>query len=484
MSGPLSGLRGWLAGRTSAQLSVAVAVLAALALSGSVVITGQAVRADQRQKAALVALADYATMVDKLGAQAWLGADQVTEADAAYFSAWLTAFQSGPSREDRTLEEVCRTGRGGAGVRFIRAPSGKPAGLAALEDARSRRLKGLGDDVYVAALPAGTLCPGRDVEVVVVKRQAGALEIIVGRVVDRSGEAWGRAVLIVGLSGLLILISGLTAAVFARHRLGLALAEVSASLDRAAMGDFSRRPPVDDIAPELRPLSLRVNRTLDRLEELLGWLRDSSDQLAHDFRTPLARATARLERLGEAATPGERARLLQLAGDDLRHLTRAMNETLALRDGSAWVFERVQLDELVIATAELYEPLADTRAVRLVTEVEPASVLGVRSLLQRALTNLVDNAVKFSPEGGVVTLRAHPTDTGVEVSIADQGPGMDPGRARGPVEDAVSDDPARNGVESHGMGLPFVRAVVRRHGGVLTIGDAGPGAIVTARFSR
>ena len=133
MTGPLSGLRGWLSGRTSAQLSVAVAVLAALALSGSVVITGQAVRADQRQKAALVALADYAAMVDKLGVQAYLGADQVTEADAAYFSAWLTAFQSGPIQEDRTLEEVCRTGRGGAGVRFIRAPSGKPAGLAALE---------------------------------------------------------------------------------------------------------------------------------------------------------------------------------------------------------------------------------------------------------------------------------------------------------------------------------------------------------------
>ena len=81
MTGPLSGLRGWLSGRTSAQLSVAVAVLAALALSGSVVITGQAVRADQRQKAALVALADYAAMVDKLGVQAWLGADQVTEAE-------------------------------------------------------------------------------------------------------------------------------------------------------------------------------------------------------------------------------------------------------------------------------------------------------------------------------------------------------------------------------------------------------------------
>ena len=161
-----------------------------------------------------------------------------------------------------------------------------------------------------------------------------------------------------------------------------------------------------------------------------------------------------------------------------------MNETLALRDGSAWVFEQVQLDQLLQSTAELYEPLADTKGVRLVVEVEPASVLGVRTLLQRALTNLVDNAVKFSPEAGVVTLRARPTPTGVEVVIADQGPGMDPARARGGVESTANEDSVRNGIESHGMGLPFVRAVVRRHGGVLTIDDAGPGAIVTARFSR
>lgn len=480
----LSGPGGWLSRRTTAQLSIAVAVLAALALSGSVIITGQAVRADQRQKAALAALADYAAMVDKLGVQAWLGADQVTEADAAYFSAWLTAFQSGPDREDRSLEEVCRTGRGGAGVRFIRAPTGKPAGLAELEDARARRLPALGEDVYAARLPAGTLCPGRDVEVVVVKRQAGALQIIVGRVVDRAGEAWGRAALIVGLSGLLILISGLTAAVFARRRLGQALAEVSASLDRAAMGDFSRRPPVDDIAPELRPLSLRVNRTLDRLEELLGWLRDSSDQLAHDFRTPLARATARLERLEEVEGVQERARLARLAGDDLRQLTRAMNETLALRDGSAWVFERVQLDELARATLDLYEPLAETRGIRLEAEIAPATLLGVRTLLQRAMTNLVDNAVKFSPDGATVRLITRTTETGVEFSIVDEGPGM-PATGDGPAPvNGPPTLPDPGSVSSHGMGLPFVRAVVRRHGGTLTIRDAGPGTIVTARFSR
>ena len=127
--------RAWLGRRTLAQLSVAVGVLAALALTGSLVVTGLAVRAEQRKQAALSALADYAAMASKLGGDAGLAEGSVTAADAAYFSTWLAAFQDGPAatQNDVTLEETCRTGRGGAGVRLIRAPVGKPAGLASLE---------------------------------------------------------------------------------------------------------------------------------------------------------------------------------------------------------------------------------------------------------------------------------------------------------------------------------------------------------------
>ena len=81
--------------------------------------------------------------------------------------------------------------------------------------------------------------------------------------------------------------------------LGNIITGVSQALDRAAVGDFSVRAPEVGVAPELTELTVQANRTLDRLEELLSWLRDSADQLAHDFRTPLARATARMERLAE-----------------------------------------------------------------------------------------------------------------------------------------------------------------------------------------
>jgi signal transduction histidine kinase len=260
------------------------------------------------------------------------------------------------------------------------------------------------------------------------------------------------------------------------------VADVSRALDLASVGDFSVRAPETAVAPELTELTGQVNLTLDRLEELLSWLRDSADQLAHDFRTPLARASARLDRLKEASTTPEARALAEEARADLTRLTRAMNEAMTLRDGEAWVFETVRLDRLAASAAELYQPLAEERDVVIRVEASPVSVLGVRSLLQRAVTNLVDNAVKFSPEGGVVTLSVRRDDGKPALSVADQGPGLDP---------ELLDDPARavsraadEGRESHGMGLAFVRAILKRHGAAMTIDDACPGAVVTARFSR
>ncbi|WP_426038688.1 ATP-binding protein [Brevundimonas sp. DC300-4] len=468
-----SGLVAWMARRTLTQLASGLAILAAVALTGSLVVTGQAARLDQRQQAALSALDDFGAMASKLPADTSMDVGDMTEGDAAYMSAFLSAFQDGPTRNVTTLEQTCRTGQGGAGVRFIRAPVGKPAGLLALETTRAERMTRLGDGVFLIRLEAGQLCLTRSVDVIVVKRPIGSLSIIVGRVVDPAGVAWRWAVLAVALTGALILVSGLTAALFARQRLTSAIAEVSLVLDRAALGDFSRRAPDVAVAPELTQLSNQVNRTLDRLEELLSWLRDSADQLAHDFRTPLARASARLDKLMETEDPVERKRLGEAAGRDIAEITRAMNEAMALRDGEAWLFESVRLDVLAEAAVELYQPIADIRDIRIVAEGEPVSVLGVRSLLQRAVANLVDNAVKFSPDGGVVTLRAWDCDEGPCLSVGDQGPGMSGNQPSMP-----------RAKDSHGMGLAFVRAILRRHGGRMTIDDARPGAIVTARFSR
>ncbi|MBA4803750.1 MAG: HAMP domain-containing histidine kinase [Brevundimonas sp.] len=472
-----SGGRGWLGRLTTTQLAAGIAVLSAAALTASLLVTGAAVRHEQRQTAALAALDDYSAMVAKLNLDSGMTRESITPADAIYLSNWLAAFQDGPARqgEAQSLEEACRTGRGGAGVRFIRPPVGEPAGLAVLGGEMGERAPRLGADVWVVRLKAGQLCRARPVEVVVVRRAVGALDIAVGRVVDRSGAAWARAVAIVLGLGVLLLVLGLAVAAFARRRFTSAVREVSRALDRAAVGDFSLRAPATGVAPELTELSGHVNRTLDRLEELLAWLRDSADQLAHDFRTPLARASARLDQLAAAASDPATRRLAAEARADLDALIRAMNEAMALRDGEAWRFETVRLDRLAAQAAELYQPLAEERGVSIRLAIGPTEVLGVASLLQRAVANLVDNAVKFSPEGGEVVLAAGRDDAGPWLSVADEGPGF---AAEGP---APPTDPER---ESHGMGLAFVRAILRRHGAAMTIDDGRPGAVVTMRFSR
>ncbi len=234
------------------------------------------------------------------------------------------------------------------------------------------------------------------------------------------------------------------------------------------------------MAPELTELTAHVNRTLDRLEELLSWLRDSADQLAHDFRTPLARAATRLDRL-RTGDEANAAALAAQARDDIRALTRAMNEAMALRDGEAWAFEQVRLDQIVGAAAELYQPIADERGIMIEVDASPASALGVRSLLQRAVTNLVDNAVKYSPHGGRIRLTAESVEGGARVAVADQGPGFDPD---GLHQRCLRTDTEGSEPESHGMGLAFVRAILRRHGASMTIEDAAPGAIVSLDFRR
>jgi signal transduction histidine kinase len=454
----------WLERRTSTELASALAVLAAVALTGSLMITGRAAQLDQRQQAALAALADFTAIAVALPPDT-----DAPGAEAPSPSAVLAALEDGPGDQAITLEETCRTGRGGAAVRLIRPAVGKPAGLTALETAPARPLVTLGPDVHLVRLAPGDLCLNRAVEAVIVRRPVGPLEVTVGRVVDPAGAAWRRAVLAVFGVGVLILAAGLTAATVARRRMATALAKVTKALDRAAVGDFSYRAPEVSVAPELAELSGQVNRTLHRLDELLTWLRDSADQLAHDFRTPLARATARLDQLAASDDARTRTRLIRETRQDLADVSRAMTEALALRDGEAWSFESVRLNTLARSAVELYEPIAEQRGIRLSAEVEPVAVMGVRSLLQRAVANLVDNAVKFSPDGGAVIIRARPTDDGAILSVADQGPGMGKGEARS---------------DSHGMGLTFVRASLRRHGARLTIEDAAPGTIVTAHFTR
>ncbi|MBN8552128.1 MAG: HAMP domain-containing histidine kinase [Caulobacterales bacterium] len=442
-------------------LAAIVAVFAAVALTASLAVTHGAVRSEQRQRAALAAVSDFNALLSKMDA---LGVGRSVVEEAAIVN-WLNVFQGRPGLES-SVADACSGRVANYGVRWMEAPGGRTAGFRPLAEARARPHEQLGPNVFVLTLPAGTLCPERALEVVAVRDTVGPMRVVMGRVVEPTGRAWGvAAVSVLGMAILLIGL-GLASAAWSRVRMVSGVRRINLSLQKAGRGDFAGPIPIEEMTGDLQDLTREVNVTLGRLQELLAWLRDTSDQVAHDFRTPLARARARLDRFGETGD----ADLVDEARADLRYLTQAMNEALALRDGETWAFETLKLDDVCRAAVELYEPLAEQRRVRFETELTPAETLGVASLLQRAVANLVDNAVKYSPDGGVVRLKSFADPDGAVVIISDQGPGMEMTQSRSQPD-----------VDSHRMGLAFVRAIVRRHGGELLIESDSAGSIVTMR---
>ncbi len=439
---------------SGAWLAAFVTLLAAASLSASLAVTHQAVRSEQRQRAALAALRDYGALLSKMDI---MSAAAPTDAD--YIASWLTVFQTRPG-VTTSIEEACAGRQPNMGLRWVGGPDGATAGAEALASARAEPLEDLGPNVYLLRLPRGSVCADRAVEVVAVRDVAGPMEVIVARMVERTGQAWGAAAFAVAGMGVLLLAFGLATAAWARGRMLSGVSRLNASLEQAGRGEFLPPIPVEEMTGDLRRLTTQVNVTLGRLQELLVWLRDTSDQLAHDFRTPLARARARLDQFDDTGD----VQLIHQARADLRYLTQVMNESLSLRDSEAWAFEEVRLDQVCAAAAELYEPVAEARGIRIETDLAPAPALGVASLLQRAVANLVDNAVKYSPDGALVRITAASDGETARVTVIDEGPGM----AATEAQDA-SERP-----DSHRMGLDFVRAIVRRHGGDIEI-DSGPG---------
>lgn len=442
-------------------LAAFIAVLAAAALTVSLAVTHNAVRSEQRQRAAMAALSDFNALLSKMDT---LGGGTPAAEEAAVVN-WLNVFQGRPGMESN-VADACSGRVINFGVRWLEVPDGRSAGFRPLADARARPMERIGPNVFVLSMPAGTLCPGQAVEVVAVRDSVGPMRVVIGRVVEQTGRAWGLAVGSVVAMGVLLIGFGLASAAWSRARIVSGVRRINASLEQAGQGDFGPPIPLPEMTGDLQDLTRQVNQTLGRLQELLVWLRDTADQVAHDFRTPLARARARLDRFGET---GDVA-LVEEARADLRYLTRAMNEALAIRDGETWAFETVRLDQVCRAAVELYEPIADPRDIRFETELTPAETLGVASLLQRAVANLVDNAVKYSPDGGVVRLKATTEGDQAVVSVSDQGPGM-----------AATEAEKGPDIDSHRMGLEFVRAIVRRHGGELDVETGPQGSTVTMR---
>lgn len=265
----------------------------------------------------------------------------------------------------------------------------------------------------------------------------------------------------------------------ARHLLARRLARISGVADRVVLGDLSTRVKLTGAGDEFDRLSGDINLMLDRISELMDGVRQVSNAIAHDLRTPLARLRGRLESaLRDSDSPERFRATAEAALQELDQVVRIFEALLRIAEIEAGhrraAFAPVDAAALAADVAELYQPLAEQRGLALEAELAPASCTGDRTLVAQALANLVDNAIKYARPGGHVRVRSTTRDGSVELVVEDDGPGIPEGERDKVVRRFYRLEPSR-GTPGSGLGLSLVVSVARLHGGRLELEDAGPG---------
>ncbi len=255
-------------------------------------------------------------------------------------------------------------------------------------------------------------------------------------------------------------------------------------------GDLSRRVPTRGSSDEFDRLALTINAMLTQIEQLIEGVRNASNVVAHDLRTPLAELRARVETLIRARPPLEETYdEIQNALGDIDRVVDIFNALLRLAEIDSGVrragFRDFALSPLIADLLELYEPVAVEKEVRLSVDIpEKVTVHGDPNLLAQAIGNLVDNANKYSPCGGSVSLHIAPSiQDQVAITVADDGPGIaEPDKPR--IIERFYRGNLGSETEGIGLGLSVVDAVARLHGGTFCMADKCPGLAATLILPR
>ena len=254
---------------------------------------------------------------------------------------------------------------------------------------------------------------------------------------------------------------------------------INKAVQEIMSGNLSRRLPSNGGGDELDRLSQQLNRMLDQIEVSVDGVRRVSDNIAHDLKTPLARLRTRLEALNKADL--EESKRMQLAEQSIAEadgLLKTFNALLRIArieaEARSAEFKVLDLNALLRDVVELYEPLAESKNQSLsFVEDELVTLRGDRDLLFQAIANLLDNAIKYTPNGGKVSvaLLAH------EICICDSGGGIPDDEKEKIFQRFYRGEQSRT-TPGSGLGLSLVYAVSKLHAMSIAVKDNEPGACI------
>jgi signal transduction histidine kinase len=313
-------------------------------------------------------------------------------------------------------------------------------------------------------------------------RLKGGFRLIVGRDIEdrRIFERVVQSAFILGL-GFMALV-GLGGGWLVSRSLLSRIDAVTATSRTIMVGDLSGRVPVTGSGDELDRLSENLNAMLERIEKLVAGMREVSDNIAHDLKTPLNRlrnrAEAALREKGSAKTYRTTLERTIEEADDLIKTFNGLLSIARLESGTAGgAMEEINVAALIRDVVELYEPAAEDMGLSMTAKsADGVQLVADRQLIGQALANLIDNAIKYggADAGGKIEVTAIDTGDVVEITVADLGPGI-PDKDRERVLNRLVRLEESRSLPGSGLGLSLVAAVARLHGGEVRLDDNKPG---------
>jgi signal transduction histidine kinase len=285
---------------------------------------------------------------------------------------------------------------------------------------------------------------------------------------------------------LLIVLFGSVIVFFVTKRMLGHVREITEAASQIGQSDLSSRVPIGKRNDEVGHLALTLNRMLDRIESSIHQLHTITGSLAHDLRSPLTAVRGQLEIVLSRDLSVEQSESIVSAIDELDRLTEFLNASLDVAEAKADALRlsltEVDLDERIRAMMDLYEPSMSEKGLRMnLRSAGPVTVLADAALLHRVIANLLDNEVNHLPASCTVSIKLGTREDTATLIVEDDGPGFASEIGAHMFEQRVK---GRNS-KGHGLGLAFVEAVVRAHGGSVTASNRPEGgALLTILWPR